>query len=171
MTPARITSLPPEILLSVLPFLDIKDLKSVRQCDRLLAEEGARWLFQTLLVYFLRSSFERLWQISRHEIFRLYVRRIYYVANRFVPGLSMDQWRHHYSKSDRGEMNNIVWLRKPYRCYREIADEQCVGHPSLSLQLTDATETHPRQSRHRSLELCAQSISKAGGVPIPHAGG
>lgn len=118
--------LPPEILLSVLPFLKIQDLKSFRQCNRLFAKEGARILFHTLVVFFKRASFDRLMQLSHHKDLRLHVRRIDYVPNRFVPHLSIDQWRHHYSESVRGQFNAVVWLRKQYEEYRSLSSEQWV---------------------------------------------
>ena len=116
--------LPPEILIGVLAFPDIQNLKAIRQCNKLLSKEGAKLLFHTLIVLLQRSSFEHLRSIADHEDIRLLVRRICYVGSRYCPGLSMDQWRYHYSRGQTTQLNAAVWLQKPYAAYKQLAEEQ-----------------------------------------------
>ena len=126
MAVSTIAFLPLEILFELLPFLEIKDLKSFRRCNKLLADNGARLLFHTLIIFLRRDSCEHLRDISSHEDLRHHVKRICYVANQYPPELSMDQWRHHYGQGQRDQLNAVVWLQKPYNAYRKLADEQQV---------------------------------------------
>ena len=119
--------LPPEILIAILPFLELEDIKSIRQCSKLLARAGSRPLFETLIVYCTISSFASIRAVARHNDFRLHVRRIIYVANRYVPNMNLAQWRHHYSNGSRGNFGTAVWLGKPFELYTSISSEQEVG--------------------------------------------
>ncbi len=121
--------------MELLPFLNVRDLKSFRQCSKSLAEEGARLLFRTLTVFLRRDSFDHLRQISDHRDLRLHVRKLCYVASRYLPGLSMDQWRHYYGQGQRDQLNAMVWLQKPYKAYNELADEQEVSVLSIRSKL------------------------------------
>ena len=119
--------LPTKILLSIVPYLQNEDLKSFRLCSPLLTEEAERYLFETISILYLRKDFERVKALTHHDRLRLRVRKILYVGDRFPSNLTMEQWRHHYSRDRHAQMNSMVWLRHPYEQYRRMSDEQQVG--------------------------------------------
>jgi hypothetical protein len=143
MDPKGLWSLPPEILIAVIEHLEsISDLKAVRLSNKFLADAAAVQLFDTLIVFFSSTSFQRARSVARHPRLRQYVRRIRYVANRFVPHMNLESWIHHYSHQN-NQMNAAVWLRKPFLSYCKIADDQHVGTPFLTLVLLTTKATHP----------------------------
>ena len=132
-------ALPLEILIGLLPLLNLKDLKSFRRCNKALAQDGARLLFHTIVVLNTYASFMSLRSVSDNPKLRLCVRRVDYVANRFQEGLSMDEWIHHYSQGQEDRLNAVVYLRRPYEAYVDISQEQFVGFNYRSLDIVCLT--------------------------------
>jgi hypothetical protein len=134
--------LPPEIIIGIIEHLEsISDLKAVRRSSKFLAATAEVPLFETLVVFFSSASFERARSVARHPRLRQYVKRISYVANRFVPHMNLDQWVYHY-RHQNNQMNAAVWLRRPFMSYCKIADEQHVGTPFLSVARLTSKATY-----------------------------
>lgn len=119
-------SLPPELLALIVSFLDAPDRKAIRLGSRLLNDLATPGLFRSVYLVYTFADFERLTHIAEHEIFRLQVRRILYAPSTYAPGMSLDQWQHHYNRDRFQRMNAAVWLRRPYEEYIKLSKEQQV---------------------------------------------
>lgn len=117
-------SLPPELLALIISFLDVPDRKAIRLGSRLLNELATPGLFRSVSLVYTLADLERLSHIAEHEVFRSQVRRIIYAPSRYAPGMTLDQWQHHYNRHRFQRMNAAVWLRRPYEEYIKLWKEQ-----------------------------------------------
>lgn len=121
---SAMTMLPPEILSFIFSFLDEATLKDVRQCTKVFAVEGARCLYQTLILYCASDSIGRLNAIAQHESFRHLVRAIHYVPNTYQPYLSFPQWQHWCNRDSPNRVSALIGYRKHFEFYQITSRDQ-----------------------------------------------
>ncbi|KZF23624.1 hypothetical protein L228DRAFT_246437 [Xylona heveae TC161] len=85
--------MPQEILELIFSHCDFTSLKQARLVCRSLADAIAPTIFEVVWIALLPESLSKLEQISRHEIYKSYVRKIVYLGDILPAFGSLDRWK------------------------------------------------------------------------------